>query len=124
MAEAWARHLKNDIIQPYSAGIEKHGLDPRAVAVMKEAGIDISQQKSKTIDELGQIEFDWVVTVCEHADKNCPVFAGGARKIHVAFDDPPRLAQSAATEQEALRYYRRVRDEIRAFVSQLPGQLD
>lgn len=124
MAEGWARALKGEEIAPFSAGIEKHGLNPKAVAVMREAGVDISHQTSKTIDELGDIQFDLVVTVCEHAEKNCPVFPGPVKKIHVGFDDPPRLARSAATEEEAVAHYRRVRDEIRAFIETLPEQLD
>ena len=124
MAEGWARALKGEEIAPFSAGIEKHGLNPKAVAVMREAGVDISHQTSKTIDELGDIQFDLVVTVCEHAEKNCPVFPGPVKKIHVGFDDPPRLARSAATEEEALAHYRRVRDEIRAFIETLPEQIE
>jgi arsenate reductase len=123
MAEGWARELHGDRIEPYSAGIEKHGLNPRAVKVMQEAGVDIGRQKSKKIEELGPIPFDLVVTVCEDAERNCPVFPGRVRKLHVAFDDPPKLAGSAASEEEALGHYRRVRDEIRAFVERLPGQL-
>lgn len=124
MAEGWARRLKDDLLEPYSAGTEAHGLDPRAVSVMGEAGVDISRQRSKTLEQLGGVQFDVVVTVCEHAEKNCPVLPGTARRIHVAFDDPPRLAQSATMEEEALAHYRRVRDEIRAFVEQLPVALD
>lgn len=123
MAEGWARHLKNDTVEPYSAGIEKHGLNPNAVRVMQEAGVDISNQESKTVEELGDTEFDYVVTVCGHADENCPVFPGQAVVVHQGFDDPPKLAQQAATEQEALDCYRRVRDEIRAFVETLPDSL-
>ena len=123
MAEGWVRELKGDCIQPFSAGIEKHGLNPRAVAVMLEAGVDISRQESKLLEELGDVRFDWVVTVCERADKNCPVLPGTARRLHVPFDDPPRLAGDATCEEEALAHYRRVRDEIRAFVQRLPEGL-
>ena len=123
MAEGWARHLKGGVIDAYSAGIETHGLNPRAVAVMQEAGVDISGQMSTTVEALGPIEFDWVVTVCGHADEHCPAFAGPTRKVHVGFDDPPKLAEGAATEEEALGPYRRVRDEIRAFVAGLPQGL-
>ena len=119
MAEGWARKLKADAIEAYSAGIEKHGLNPRAVAVMREAGVDISHQHSKTVDELDEVPFDLVVTVCGHAHESCPRFPRPVRKIHVGFDDPPALARSAATEEEALCHYRRVRDEIRAFVETL-----
>jgi arsenate reductase len=120
MAEGWARHLKGDCIEHYSAGLEARGLDPRAVKVMAEAGVDISAQKSKTLADLAGVPFDYVVTLCAHANETCPVFPGKARVIHVAFDDPPTLARSAVTEEEALGYYRRVRDEIKAFIQALP----
>jgi arsenate reductase len=120
MAEGWARHLKDDVIEAYSAGIATHGLNPRAVQVMAEAGVDIANQRSKHVDELKGIPFDYVVTVCGHAHETCPVFPGTARVVHVGFDDPPALARTAKTDEEALAHYRRVRDEIRAFVGQLP----
>jgi len=121
MAEGWARHLKGDVLEPYSAGIEKHGLNPLAVKVMAEAGVDISGQRSKTIDELPEQTFDWVVTLCGHAAETCPFFPG--RKLHRGFDDPPRLAEGAKTEEDALAHYRRVRDEIRNFIQTLPEAL-
>ena len=124
MAEGWTRQLKGDLIEPYSAGIEAHGLNPHAVGVMGEAGVDISGQQSKTVEQLADVRFDVVVTVCGHARENCPTIAGTARRVHVAFDDPPRLARSAGTPEEALAHYRRVRDEIRAFVRRLPEALD
>ena len=120
MAEGWAKALKGDRIEAFSAGIETHGLNPRAVKVMAEAGVDISEHVSKTVEDLGDIEFDYVVTVCGHAHETCPVFPGRATVIHQGFDDPPKLAEGAATEEEALSHYRRVRDEIRAFVQDLP----
>jgi arsenate reductase len=123
MAEGWARHLKGDQIEAYSAGIETHGLNPRAVQVMAEAGVDISGHRSKHVDELRGIEFDYVVTVCGHANEHCPLFAGKALVVHVGFDDPPKLAAGASTEEERLAPYRRVRDEIRAFVEALPDRL-
>ncbi len=123
MAEGWARALKGDVIEPHSAGLEKHGMNPLAVKVMAEAGVDISGQYSKTTDELGEVEFDYVVTVCDRARESCPLFLGNARVIHVGFDDPPFLARDAATEAEALPHYRRVRDEIRAFVAKMPQVL-
>ena len=116
MAEGWARRLKGEVIEPYSAGIETHGLNPNAVKVMAEAGVDISGHRSKHLDELRDITFDYVVTVCDQASESCPVFPGKVKRLHVSFDDPPRLAKNAGTEQEALSHYRRVRDEIRAFV--------
>ena len=124
MAEGWARHLKADRMDAYSAGLVARGLDPRAVRVMREAGVDISGQRSKTVAEVAGIPFDYVVTVCGHAHETCPMWLQGkARVIHVGFDDPPRLAERAATEEEALAPYRRVRDEIRAFVETLPERL-
>ena len=123
MAEGWARALCGDSVEAYSAGIEKHGINARAVTVMGESNIDIARQKSKTVDELGDVQFDCVVTVCGHADEKCPTFVGGPTVIHVPFDDPPRLAKEARTEDEALVHFRRVRDEIRDFVEQLPKNL-
>lgn len=124
MAEGWARALRGDVIEPYSAGIEKHGMNPLAVQVMAEAGVDISGQHSKTTEELEDLEFDYVVTVCDRARESCPLFPGNAKIIHVGFDDPPRLAQEAKSEQEALSHYRRVRDEIRAFIEAMPEVLE
>jgi len=124
MAEGWARHLKGDIIEPYSAGIEIHGLNPNAVKVMTEAGIDISHHKSKNVQDLLDIPFDFVITVCDHAAETCPIFPGKARVVHRGFDDPPRLAKEAKNEEEALGHYRRVRDEIRVFVNTLPDSLE
>ena len=123
MAEGWARSLWGKKIEPYSAGIQKHGLDPKAVKVMAEMGVDISDHRSKTIEELPVKEFDSVVTVCDHASETCPVIESQTKTIHVGFDDPPKLAQRARTEKEALDYYRRVRDEIRVFISKLPEVL-
>jgi arsenate reductase len=120
MAEGWARHLKGDELEAFSAGIETHGLNPLAVKVMAEAGVDISGHSSKTVDDLPTTRFDLVVTVCGHADENCPFFPGPARVIHHGFDDPPALAANAGCEEEALTHYRRVRDEIRAYVLTLP----
>jgi arsenate reductase (thioredoxin) len=123
MAEGWTRHLKRDRIEPYSAGIEAHGLNPDAVRVMAEAGVDISGQRSKRVGALREVDFDYVVTVCGHAHETCPVLPGKAAIVHVGFDDPPRLAANAKTEAERLAPYRRVRDEIRAFVETLPDSL-
>lgn len=124
MAEGWARHLKGDVIEAYSAGIETHGLNPNAVKVMAEAGVDISGHRSKNVADLKDVPFDYVVTVCGHAHETCPMFPGKAKVVHVGFDDPPTLAKTAKTDEEALGHYRRVRDEIRAFVEQLPGSID
>lgn len=123
MAEGWTRYLKGDQIEVYSAGVEKHGLNPRAVKVMQEVGLDISNHTSKHVSEVMDIPFDYVVTVCGHAKENCPVFPGKAKVVHKGFDDPPKLAADAETEEEALAHYRRVRDEIRTYVETLPGSL-
>lgn len=124
MAEGWARHLKGDVLESYSAGIETHGLNPNAVQVMAEAGVDISGHSSKLLDALRDVNLDYVVTVCSHAHETCPYFPGKARVMHVGFDDPPRLAAELDDPEEKLNCYRRVRDEIRAFVETLPGSLD
>jgi len=123
MAEGWARRLKGDVIEAYSAGIETHGLNPHAVRVMAEAGVDISGHRSKHVDELKSIAFDYVVTVCDHAYESCPLFPGKTKVVHVGFEDPPRLAKDAKTKEEALNGYRRVRDEIRTFIEGLPTTL-
>jgi arsenite methyltransferase len=124
MAEGWARQLKGDVIEAYSAGIETHGLNPNAVRVMAEAGVDITSQRSKHVDEVKDVGLDYVVTVCAHANESCPVFPGRAKVVHVGFDDPPKLAKLAKSEEEALGHYRRVRDEIRRFVETLPRGLE
>lgn len=116
MAEGWARHLHGDVIEAYSAGIEAHGMNPNAVQVMKEAGVDISEQSSKLASSLSDVPLALVITVCGHADENCPVFLTKAKLVHVGFDDPPKLAKESASEEAALDCYRRVRDEIREFV--------
>ena len=124
MAEGWARALRGNDIEPYSAGIETHGLNPRAVRVMAEAGVDISGHRSKNVSELMDVPFDYVVTVCGHANETCPAWLGRKAKIvHVGFDDPPKLAKDAKSEEEALVHYRRVRDEIRTFIERLPDAL-
>ena len=124
MAEGWARALKRDLVEPYSAGIEKHGMNPHAVKVMAEAGVDISEQFSKTPAELGPVEFDYVVTVCGRADENCPMFPDKTKMVHVGFEDPPRLTKDLPEGEEKLAVYRRVRDEIRRFVEGLPEVLE
>ena len=124
MAEGWARALKGDVVEAYSAGIETHGLNPNAVKVMAEAGVDISGHTSKNVDTLLDVPFDYVVTVCGHANENCPFFPGSAKVVHVGFDDPPALARQVEGEEAKLGCYRRVRDEIRAFVETLPASLE
>jgi arsenate reductase len=121
MAEGWARHLRSDEIEASSAGVAPHGVDPRAVAAMAEAGVDISSQRSKHVDELPGAAFDLVVTVCDNARERCPVLPGAKRLAHVRFEDPPALAAGERDEEAAMAHYRRVRDEIRALVERLPG---
>ncbi len=124
MAEGWARHLHGDVIDAYSAGVEPHGMNRLAIRAMAEAGVDISKQRSKHVDELRGVAFDFVVTVCDHAHESCPIFPGATKVIHRGFDDPPRLAKDAKGNDEALPHYRRVRDEIRDFVLTLPEALE
>ena len=123
MAEGWGRHLHPDRYEFFSAGIEKHGLNPLAVRVMAEAGVDISGQRSKLLSELETTTFDYVITVCDHANEQCPLFPGKAIKLHREFPDPPRLAQDAASEEAALNHYRAVRDLIRKYLAGLPAAL-
>lgn len=128
MAEGWAKHLKSNILNAYSAGIETHGLNPNAVRVMKEAGVDISSHTSQLLSEFDDINFDVVVTVCGHAHETCPYFPGNAKVVHVGFPDPPamakELAEKGASEDEQLECYRTVRDEIKAYVETLPEALN
>jgi len=123
MAEGWTRHLKGDVIEVWSAGTEPKGLDPFAVQVMAEAGVDISGYQSKSVDVLMHIPFDYVVTVCSSAYENCPFSPGNVKREHIGFDDPPKLAKEAKTEIEVLAHYRRVRDEVRTFVEGMPENL-
>ena len=123
MAEAWTRQLKGHEFEPYSAGVNPKRIDPRAVKAMAEVGIDISAQVSKDIETLGDLGFDYVVTLCDNARESCPYFPAKTRVMHWGFDDPPRLAADAEDEEEAMAPYRRVRDEIRAFIETLPEAL-
>lgn len=124
MAEGWTRHLKGDQIEAFSAGIATHGLNPNAVKVMEEVGVDISNQVSQNILELKDDTMDYVVTVCGHAHETCPVFPGESTVIHRGFDDPPALAKNEEDPEKALDHYRRVRDEIKEFVLSLPEFLE
>jgi arsenate reductase len=122
MAEGWAKALKSDAIEAFSAGTNPHGMNPLAIRAMAEVGVDISGHSSKRPEDLG-IEFDFVVTVCDSANESCPIFPARTRVVHVGFDDPPRLAKGARNDEEAMPHYRRVRDEIRAFILTVPESL-
>lgn len=119
MAEGFGKKHFGDKYDIYSAGIEKHGMNPRAIKVMEEKGVELTHHFSKTLSELSTIAFDYVFTVCGHANENCPVFSGQAKIIHVGFEDPPKLAIGLTDEDEILRKYRRVRDEIEIFITNL-----
>lgn len=116
MAEGWLRHLKSDLFNVFSAGIETHGLNPHAVKVMGEAGINISAQESQLLSEFDDQPLDYVITVCGHAHESCPVFLGDTQVIHIGFDDPPKMALAFDDNEAKLDCYRKVRDEIRDFV--------
>ena len=122
MAEGWCRFLKKNTINAFSAGTISHGLNPNAIEVMRESGLDISNQKSKTVEELPSMEFDLVVTLCEDASKNCPYFPG-KKVIHFGFDDPPALTKNMENKEEVLKIYKRVRDEIKNFITDLEKYL-
>ncbi len=119
MAEGWARHLHGDRFDVWSAGIETHGLNPYAVRVMQEAGVDISGHHSKLLEELTDVVFDLVISVCSHADEHCPLFPGNTKVVYHGFDDPPKLAEGVSSEDEKLEEYRKVCGEIRSFVATL-----
>jgi arsenate reductase len=123
MAEGWVRYLKEERIEAYSAGVSALGLSKLAVRAMREAGVDISKQKSKTIGEVIRIPFDVVVTLCTHAQLNCPVFSRSVRTVHMEFPDPPAMSYSAHNEEEEMANYRKVRDAIREFVEGMPDNL-
>lgn len=120
MAEGLARHFRAGDIEPYSAGIQTHGLNPWAEKVMKEIGIDISHQSSQHLDEFENVSFNLVITVCSHAHESCPFFSGDCKVIHIGFDDPPKMAEQVASKggdkEEQLNCYRRIRDEIADFI--------
>jgi len=123
MAEGWAKSLKGDIFEVFSAGIETHGLNPYAIKVMAEVGIDISVHRSKNIQEFQNISLDYVVTVCGHANETCPIFSGNCKIVRHGFEDPPKLAKDLTNEEEKLNCYRKVRDQIKEFVLTLPDSL-
>jgi arsenate reductase len=122
MAEGFCHHQWSNEFNVYSAGTKKHGMNERAIKVMKEAGVDISAQYSKTVDELPNVRFDFVVTVCDAAKESCPFYPGG-KIVHVGFQDPPALTKAMTDEDEILEVYRRVRDEIELTIKKLPSIL-
>jgi arsenate reductase len=127
MAEGWTRHLKGELIEAYSAGIETHGLNPHMVKVMAEVGVDVTSQKSENIRDFADAQLDVVITVCGHAHETCPVFPANCKVVHSGFPDPPKmakeLAEQGASEDEQLECYRKVRDEIKSYVESLPRSL-
>ncbi|MBI3039288.1 arsenate reductase ArsC [bacterium] len=123
MAEGWGRFLMGESFDFYSAGVLKKGLNPKAVKAMQEAGVDISSQTSKLIAELPIQTFDFVISLCENAGENCPFHPSKVKMVHHPFDDPPAMEKPEASEEENLKNYRRVRDEIREFVKGIPGNL-
>jgi arsenate reductase len=124
MAEGLTRHFKGDTIEAFSAGSAPHGVDPLAVESMAKMGIDISKQESKHVSEFDGAAIDWAITLCDNAQKTCPMFPPPAKTVHKPFEDPPLLAKNAKSREEALAHYNRVRDSIKAFVEELPGVLE
>ena len=123
MAEGWSKRLKGDVLEVYSAGIEKQTVDPISIKVMAEVGVDISKQRSKNIDEVKDKHFDYVVTICDNANEKCPVFPRNAKRIHHAFDNPRILAKKLSSMDDIIALYRRVRDEIKDFILKMPENL-
>ncbi|MBF0408562.1 MAG: arsenate reductase ArsC [Candidatus Riflebacteria bacterium] len=123
MAEGWTQHLWSDLFEVHSAGLVAHGLNKNAVKVMDELNIDISRHFSKSLSEISDKSFDFVITVCDLASESCPIFAGQTKRFHQGFQDPPKLAENAKSEEDALNHYRKVRDEIGEFVKKLPSFL-
>jgi len=115
MAEGFLRHFAGDKIEVHSAGTEAQGLNPLAVNVMNEVGIDISNHQSKSVDVYAGQRFDWVITVCDIDTESCPVFIGEAKRLHHSFFDP---AKADGTEEEKLEKFREVRDEVKAFAEE------
>ena len=112
IAEGYLRHFAKDKAEVYSAGIETHGVNPKAVAIMKEDGVDISHHTSNNVNEYRNIDFDFVITVCDNAKEQCPVFPSTAKKFHHNFPDP---AKATGSEEEIMQQFRNVRNEIKAY---------
>lgn len=124
MAEGFAKAFKQDLFEAFSAGVARKKLDPLAVQVMKEVGIDISQQTSKEIQELPEKDFDYVITLCDNARESCPVFSGKAGHIHQGFLDPSQEAQKLTSQEEILTLYRQIRDALKTYVLSMPENLE
>ena len=122
MAEGFARKYWGNEFVVFSAGTKKHGMNERAIKVMQESGVDISMHYSKTVDELPNVQFDFIVTVCDAAKEACPYFSGG-KNVHVGFQDPPQLTKEMTDETEIIKVYGRVRDEIENAILKLPTLL-
>lgn len=120
IAEGWARHLKGNIIDAYSAGIRPIGVSPRAIKVMAEAGVDISAQISQRLDEFYEIDFDYVITLCDNAAEHCPVFTGQTKVFHKPFEDP---YFASGNEDDILETFRNVRNDIRKLIEMMPDNL-
>jgi arsenate reductase len=120
MAEGYLRHFLGNSAQVFSAGLEAHGLNPRAVQTMKEDQIDISKHTSDILDKYLNTEFDYILTVCDNANENCPYFPGKAYRIHHSFPDP---AKATGTEEEVLNAFKSVRNQIKEWTSELAAQL-
>lgn len=122
MAEVWVRALKGNVLEPYSAGIEAHGINPLTIEVMKEAGVDMAGQSSKTIHDFSKMKIpvDYVVTLCDEASASCPFFPAQVKVLHRGFRDP---ARAEGSHEEKMQVFREVRDEIRRYVESLPESL-
>lgn len=118
MAEGWARYLKGNEVEAYSAGMRAIGVNEWAIKVMEEAGVDISMHTSKNVEDLDGIDFDYVVTLCDNAAESCPVFGGQAKMIHKPFEDP---YYASGSQEQIMEVFRKVRDKIKAFVETIPG---
>ena len=116
LAEGYLRHFHGEVVNIYSAGIETHGVNPRAIQTMSEDGIDISAHTSNHVDEYLHIPFDLVLTVCDHASERCPIFPSSAKRIHHNFTDP---AKATGSEEEIRAKFAAVRDEIKRFCAEL-----
>ena len=120
IAEGWARHLKGNVIDAYSAGIRPIGVNSRAIKVMAEEGVDISNQKSQSLDEFSEIDFDYVITLCDNAAQRCPTLMNKARVIHKPFEDP---YFATGSEKDIMETFRKVSNNIRNFIEAMPDNL-